>query len=602
MLQGKGFNNVEVRRQKKDGSFIDISISAAPLHDAQGRVTGIMSVNADITERKLMEEKLRNSTAQLSNALVITHLGHWEYDVASDLFTFNDQFYNIFRTTVEQVGGYTMHSAEYAHRFVHPDDMNMVGEETRKAIETTDPHFNRQIEHRMLYADGTVGHITVRFFIVKDSHGRTVKTYGVNQDITERKQAEDALRESEQKYRELVENANSIILRWSPNGKITFLNEFGLKFFGYTEEEILGRHVVGTIVPEIESSGRDLRPLMDIIAADPIAFEQNINENMRRNGERVWISWTNKAVLDSEGHLLECLSIGSDITERKRAENALRESEEKYRELINFLPVSIFEIDAAGSIITYNRTALDSFRYIEEDYKEGMNALQFFAPEEWQKVQENMGTVILGTSTPGQEYIFLRKDGSRFIGLIYASPIIQRNNTIGIRGAIIDITERKHAEEALRESEERLRHLYQESPIPTFTWQKKGDDFILIDFNRAAIEITNGKVGAHLGESAGELYKDSPQILDDMNLCFQERSFVKREVVSRHFAPGRHLSVHYGFIPPDLIIVHTDDQTDRKQAEESLRRSEEKFAKAFQASPIIVLISSISQWEIDRSK
>jgi PAS domain S-box-containing protein len=144
--------------------------------------------------REQTEEALHASEAQLSNALEMAHLGHWEYDIAKNLFTFNDQFYNIFRTTVEKVGGYTMHSAEYAQRFVHPDDLDVVGEEIRKSIETTDPHLNQQIEHRILYADGTVGYITVRIFIVKDSHGRTIKTYGVNQDITERKHAEEQLK------------------------------------------------------------------------------------------------------------------------------------------------------------------------------------------------------------------------------------------------------------------------------------------------------------------------------------------------------------------------------------------------------------------------
>jgi PAS domain S-box-containing protein len=154
-------------------------------------------------------------------------------------------------------------------------------------------------------------------------------------DITDRKQADKKLQESERKYRELVQNANSIILRWNREGEVTFLNEFGQKFFGYSEAEILGHHVVGTIVPESESTGRDLSPLMDKILAHPEDFEKNINENMRRNGDRVWISWTNKIVKDSEGRVLEILSIGSDITERKQTEAEL----EKYRlhleELVN---------------------------------------------------------------------------------------------------------------------------------------------------------------------------------------------------------------------------------------------------------------------------
>jgi signal transduction histidine kinase/CheY-like chemotaxis protein len=136
-----------------------------------------------------------NLQAKLVNAIEMAHLGPWEYDVVNDRFTFDDYFYKMFRTTSEQVGGYTMTSAEYARRFVHPDDISVVGDETRRAIATKDPGYSRQLEHRIRYADGTVGYINVRFFIQKDAHGQTVKTYGVNQDITERKRSEEALRE-----------------------------------------------------------------------------------------------------------------------------------------------------------------------------------------------------------------------------------------------------------------------------------------------------------------------------------------------------------------------------------------------------------------------
>jgi len=142
------------------------------------------------------------------------------------------------------------------------------------------------------------------------------------------------LRTSEQKYRELVQNANSIILRWNRAGEITFLNEFGQHFFGYSETDILGRHVVGTIVPESESTGRDLSPLMDEICAHPEEFENNINENMLRNGDRVWISWTNKIVTNNEGQVMEILSIGSDITERMQTEKELEKYRHRLEELV----------------------------------------------------------------------------------------------------------------------------------------------------------------------------------------------------------------------------------------------------------------------------
>ena len=149
----------------------------------------------------------------------------------------------------------------------------------------------------------------------------------LQQDIAIRRQVEARLRISEQKYRELVEHANSIILRWTCDGRIKFLNEYGLKFFGYSEAEIVGRHVVGTLVAETESTGRDLRPLMERITADPKAFEQNVNQNMCRDGRRVWIAWTNKVVVDERGRVKELLSIGTDITERRQLEEQFRQAQ-----------------------------------------------------------------------------------------------------------------------------------------------------------------------------------------------------------------------------------------------------------------------------------
>jgi signal transduction histidine kinase/ActR/RegA family two-component response regulator len=161
----------------------------------QNSVTEIRKLN-DTLEVRIEERtsELQRSTETLANAADMARLGPWEYDVATDCFTFTDQFYRLFRTTAAEVGGYTLASAEYARRFVHPDDMPVVAREIRLAIEASAPDFSRSLEYRIRSADGTVGHSSVRYFIAKDPQGRTVKIYGVNQDITERKQAEDALR------------------------------------------------------------------------------------------------------------------------------------------------------------------------------------------------------------------------------------------------------------------------------------------------------------------------------------------------------------------------------------------------------------------------
>jgi two-component system cell cycle sensor histidine kinase/response regulator CckA len=142
------------------------------------------------------------------------------------------------------------------------------------------------------------------------------------------KHVERALRESEEKYRDLVESANSIILRWDVEGNITYLNPYGLNFFGYTWQELMGRNVVGSIVPETESTTRrDLAVLMKDIQKDPDKYKNNENENMRKDGNLVWISWTNRAILDDNGNPREILSIGNDITEKKKLQARLQRAE-----------------------------------------------------------------------------------------------------------------------------------------------------------------------------------------------------------------------------------------------------------------------------------
>lgn len=134
-----------------------------------------------------------------------------------------------------------------------------------------------------------------------------------------------ALQESEARYRELVQLANSIILRWDSNGCITFFNEFAQEFFGFSAEEIIGRHVVGTIVPETESTGRDLRPLMDDICTHPEKYRYNVNENITKTGKRVWVAWSNRVILDEAGNAIGALSVGSDVTRERELEEELRQ-------------------------------------------------------------------------------------------------------------------------------------------------------------------------------------------------------------------------------------------------------------------------------------
>jgi PAS domain S-box-containing protein len=306
-----------------------VTAHAQVVRDAAGRTLGMHGTALDITRRKLAETSLKQSEAQLSMALQMARAGHWQYDVAADRFTFNDHFYRIFRTTAAQAGGYTMSSAEYARRFVHPEDAPLVAEEIRKAIDTADPAFSRELEHRVLFSSGEIGHIVVRYFAAKDAQGRTVATYGVNQDITERKRDEEAMRTSERRlslFRTLIDHAQDMIVVLDPDSlRILDANERACLDLGYSREELLALHI-----PDV-SQGLD------------VADRQRLGEEMARAGFAV-IEDTHRRK-DGSTYPVEVnvrriqldraysVAVVRNITERRRAEQAVSKLNRSLRTL-----------------------------------------------------------------------------------------------------------------------------------------------------------------------------------------------------------------------------------------------------------------------------
>jgi PAS domain S-box-containing protein len=157
--------------------------------------------------------------------------------------------------------------------------------------------------------------------------GNVFAIYAVK-DISDRKIIEENIKKSEKKYRDLVESANCIILRWDTQGRICFLNDYGLRFFGYQLEDIIGSYVLDTIVSTKDVSGEDLRNMIAEICCAPEKYQLNENENICKDGRRVWVTWSNKPIYDDQGKLIEILSVGTDITDRKQAEKELQSAKE----------------------------------------------------------------------------------------------------------------------------------------------------------------------------------------------------------------------------------------------------------------------------------
>ena len=161
------------------------------------------------------------------------------------------------------------------------------------------------------------------------------------------------MREEENRYRELVQNANSAIIRWTSDGTITFFNEYAQTFFGWPETEVLGKHI-GILVPGQETTGADLTTLIQDIVNQPDRYKNNINENVCRDGRRVWMAWTNRAIRDEQGRVTEILCVGIDITERKRAEEEALASRTKLEAALASMTDAVFISDAEGRFLNFN--------------------------------------------------------------------------------------------------------------------------------------------------------------------------------------------------------------------------------------------------------
>ncbi len=153
---------------------------------------------------------------------------------------------------------------------------------------------------------------------------RTDELFKVNKsldkEISERKHVEDELFENQIKYRTLIDQSTSIILELDTEGIILFINSFGQKFFDFKYEEIVGKNIVGTIVEEVDSTGYDLKTKLSIVQKNPDRFYSSENENVKKNGEKVWIAWTNNGIYSSEGKLIKTICFGIDRSEQKKAE------------------------------------------------------------------------------------------------------------------------------------------------------------------------------------------------------------------------------------------------------------------------------------------
>ena len=292
----------------------------------------------------------------------------------------------------------------------------------------------------------------------------SLKNLQLHDEIKKRRQTARKLVSSERKYRELVENVNSVILRRDADGRIKFMNSYGLRFFGFDEKSIIGKTVLDAMVPDAESTGRDLKEMILNITSNPEKFTFNQNENVLQDGQRVWIEWTNRPICDSKGNLKEILSTGVDVTELKRIEQSLAEkvsalelSEEKIktenalRKSIIESPqdIVIFALDRDYRYTAFNRNHKNTMQAIwGVDIEIGMCMLDIILePEDREKARKNFDRVLRG-----EQVKIIEEYGSEALQRSYYennyNPIKdEKGEVIGLTVFLTNVTERELLEQ-----------------------------------------------------------------------------------------------------------------------------------------------------------
>lgn len=352
---------IECSLLRKDGREIQAEASIAPVFE-NGEIVGYRGVTHDISERKKTEARLKKSEMQLANALALSRAAPWEYDVTSDLFTFNDMFYSIFGTTAEEVGGYQMTPEAYASRFVHPDDIPVIAGEVQIALEASDPNYSREMTHRFVRANGEIGTIAVQIRVLQDESGRTIKTYGVNQDITTRKKMEEEL--------SLSKALGATAIECSPEGILIVGANMRIISYNHVFLEMLQ-------VPKQIMEAPNNTPWLKYLSAqmkDPDAYLARVHHLYANPGETAHDKLELKdgrtferdsvALYDENGKYLGRAWFFRDVTERERDEQALRESEENFRTIFSTVREGIFVTEPdTGKFIEVNPSACRMFGY-----------------------------------------------------------------------------------------------------------------------------------------------------------------------------------------------------------------------------------------------
>jgi PAS domain S-box-containing protein len=545
----------------KDGRVVDVEAQSSTF-EYDGRPAGYLTIH-DVTENRRMQDALRESEKKYKT-LVENSLDGIMIVRFNQILFMNDTFCNMLGYGCE-----VMYNSPSTN-FIHPDDRDRamaVSERRKKGDNSTILD-----SYRLIRADGEIIECEV-FSSVIEYEGQIASLFTIH-DVTENRRMQKALEEKEELYRTLIEKSQDGVVL-SSNREFYLVNQSFCDIFGYTRDEIMSMNPTDLLAPEhkervLMMHDKRMRGEIDSSTSYVATF-------IHKTGKRLAIE-INSSTVKIEGQNLSFVTL-RDITKRNQLQEELERSEQKYRQLTEMLPQTIYELDMFGNITYMNQTGYEKFGINASDL--GISAFKLIIPEQHEMMRMNMiRSLTENYSTPGNSYTAVCKDGRTFPVMIFASPMKGKDGIIGTRGIILDMTEHIAMQNALYESEEKYRNLIDKATdgiVITQDGKLKFANNAMCDMmqyqvdemtNRSFIDfvITEDReemIGYHKRRMSGEIFNS----LYRSHFIRKDRKIITVELNARTF--------YYEGKPAAFIVIR--DITERLIIEDQLKLAKDEL-------------------------
>ncbi len=525
-----------------------------------------VSVMRDITERKTNELELTRSTEFLNRTGAMARVGGWEVDLEKNTVYWTNATHIIHEVPLD----YTP-SMNEALDFFHGESKKRISDAVSNAIEKGED-YELELEFITAKNKRLWGHAIGKSVFEK---GKCIRLYGTFQDITERKLSEEAIKKSKQDAEKYLNIAAEIIIAHDQEGNITLLNESGHELLGYNKNELIGKNWFQTCLPKniIENVKEIFNKIMKGKGEDLELVEGEI---LTKSGEIKTILWHN-SILNEDGEIIGTLSSGEDISDKKMAEKQLEKSEKYLKNIISSMSDGFSILDVNGIHIDVNPAFCKMTGFSREEIIGTGPPHPYWPAEEYKHIQEAFSKTSHGI-LHSSELIFKKKNGERFPVIVSPSQLKDREgNVISNFATIKDITDRKEAEKALKESEERLSSLYNSMTEGVclheiiFDESGKAVNYRILDANPIFEEIIDIERSSIIGMLATEAYKiDKAPYLETYASVARTNEPIRFET---YFPPmKKHFSIAAYSLGKNKFATVFDDITERKKNEAELEK------------------------------